>query len=72
MWLAANAPVAAKAHASRGEVKNLLTQKNAVTGGWRATFELEASGADPVEMRCWLRSEGQALSETWLYDFQNP
>jgi len=35
----------------------------------RAFFEVEATGADPVDMRLYVRSTGtgEALTETWLY-----
>ncbi|SPE58986.1 glucan biosynthesis protein, periplasmic [Verrucomicrobia bacterium] len=71
-WLASKAPVAGKTQASSGEVKNLVTEKNEVTGGWRVSFNLEAAAGQPVQIRAWLRSEGHALSETWVYDLENP
>jgi glucans biosynthesis protein len=57
--------------ASRGEFSNLLTEAvpNDVPGHWRTQFDLTVQGADPVEMRCFLRSEDQVLSETWLYQY---
>ena len=40
-----------------------------VPGHWRAEFDLVADGASPIEMRLYLRSNGEALSETWLYQY---
>jgi glucans biosynthesis protein len=38
-------------------------------GHWRAQFDLTVEGADPVEMRLFLRLDEQVLSETWLYQY---
>jgi glucans biosynthesis protein len=70
--LPANAPVEAKVQASHGQVRNLVTQTNEVTGGWRAFFDLAEAGSDPAELRLWLQSGNKAVSETWVYHFQNP
>jgi glucans biosynthesis protein len=42
---------------------------NNVPGHWRTQFDLTATGTDPVEMRCYLRSGNEVLSETWLYQY---
>jgi periplasmic glucans biosynthesis protein len=57
--------------ASRGEFSNILTEAvpNNVAGHWRTQFDLAVSGADPVEMRCYLRHGDQVLSETWLFQY---
>ena len=34
-----------------GELTQLSTRKNDVTGGWRVTFDLHPAGGDPVELR---------------------
>lgn len=36
---------------------------------WRALFDLEATGPEPVEMRAFLRLRGAALTETWVYQY---
>lgn len=36
---------------------------------WRAVFDLEASGREPVDIRAFLRRNGQPLTETWIYQF---
>jgi glucans biosynthesis protein len=60
--------------ASRGEFSNILTEAvpNNVAGHWRTQFDLAVSGADPVEMRCYLRHGDQVLSETWLFQYHPP
>ena len=60
-------PVAAKVEASRGEVRNLVTERNEVSGGWRVFFDLIAPGTDAVELRAALCSGEKRLSETWIY-----
>jgi len=40
-----------------------------VPGHWRAQFDLMAEGADPVEMRAFLKSADQPLTETWLFQY---
>ncbi len=42
---------------------------NDVPGHWRAHFDITAAGADPVEMRAYLRNGTETLSETWLYQY---
>ncbi len=36
---------------------------------WRAVFDLEAQGREPVDIRAFLRRNGRALTETWVYQF---
>jgi glucans biosynthesis protein len=40
-----------------------------VPGHWRAEFDLASAGSDPVDIRLFLRSGGEVLSETWLYQY---
>jgi periplasmic glucans biosynthesis protein len=60
--------------ASRGAVSNIRTEAvpNDVPGHWRAEFDLAVTGAEPVEIRCYLRSADEVLSETWLYQYHPP
>lgn len=53
--------------ASRGTVAHAILYQLAGDRRWRALFDVEAEGGEPVELRCSLDWEGQALSETWLY-----
>ena len=57
--------------ASRGSFSYVRTEAvpNDVPGHWRAQFDLTATGSSPVELRCYLRSGNQVLSETWLYQY---
>jgi len=65
----ADTPLRAVVWASRGTVKNLVSQFNEVTGSWRAFFDLIPEGGDPIELRCFLQLGEAALSETWSYQW---
>jgi periplasmic glucans biosynthesis protein len=52
---------------SAGIVLHKVVQPNPAIRGLRASFELDAKGADLAEIRAVLRRKGQAISETWLY-----
>jgi glucans biosynthesis protein len=54
---------------SRGKVSNAYVIKVVGTEKWRALFDLAAPGNDPIELRCYLRLNGKALTETWLYQY---
>jgi glucans biosynthesis protein len=36
---------------------------------WRALFDLEATGSDPVDIRIFLRRADRALTETWVFQY---
>jgi len=46
-------------------------QKNPFNGTWRVSFALKPDGSGkPVELRCFLRKQPHALTETWSYLWQ--
>ncbi|MBP0599989.1 glucan biosynthesis protein D [Herbaspirillum sp. LeCh32-8] len=57
--------------ASRGSFSYVFTEPvpNGVPGHWRAQFDLTVEGEEPVDLRLFLREQGQALSETWLFQY---
>jgi glucans biosynthesis protein len=57
--------------ASRGEFSYVFTEAvpDDVPGHWRAQFDLTVQGTEPVEMRLFLKSGADALSETWTYQY---
>jgi len=59
--------------ASRGTFSYVFTEAvpDDVPGHWRAQFDLTVDGADPVDMRLYLKAEDKVLTETWLYQY-NP
>ncbi len=53
--------------AEKAEVKNIVTQPNPETGGWRLSFEIPIKDNTPIELRASLMQDEQALSEIWIY-----
>jgi glucans biosynthesis protein len=47
------------------EIKNIVTQPNPKTSGWRLSFEFD--GKSRAELRALLLRGDQPLSETWIY-----
>ncbi len=70
--LPADAQVETAVHASGGTIRNVVSEKNEVTGGWRAFFDLADPGKQPVELRVFLHRGSERLSECWLYRYQSP
>jgi glucans biosynthesis protein len=68
----ASADVKAVITVSRGTVKNVRVQRHPALPGYRAVFDFVPAGAEPVEMRCYLRRGDAAISETWSYRFMPP
>jgi glucans biosynthesis protein len=40
-----------------------------VAGHWRAQFDLIVDGTDPVELRAFLKSGGETVTETWMFQY---
>ncbi|WP_342360637.1 glucan biosynthesis protein D [Terrarubrum flagellatum] len=57
--------------ASRGTFSYVFTEAvpNDVPGHWRAQFDLTVDGHEPVEMRLFLRTGAEVLTESWLYQY---
>lgn len=55
------------AGASAGKLSNLVLQPNPLTKGVRASFELDPSGTNLVELRLRLLRANRPITETWLY-----
>lgn len=58
--------------ASRGTIERAFIEPVPSTRRWRAIFDLKPEGADPVELRMYIQGNGEALTETWLYQFRPP
>jgi glucans biosynthesis protein len=55
-------------NASRGTVSAVASYPVvAQSHRWRGLFDLTADGAEPVDLRAYLRRGNDALSETWIY-----
>jgi len=55
--------------ASRGKIDNAYVIKVVGTDRWRALFDLQVEGAQPVDLRMYLKLGNRTLSETWLYQY---
>jgi periplasmic glucans biosynthesis protein len=53
--------------AEKAEIRNIVTQPNPATGGWRLSFELSTKEKSPVELRASLMQGDGAISEVWVY-----
>jgi glucans biosynthesis protein len=60
--------------ASRGLIEIPSVRPLEAVRGYRAMFDLKPADdlADPVDLRLYLRTNGQPLSETWLYQWSPP
>ena len=57
--------------ASRGTFSYIYTESvfDGVAGHWRAQFDLTVDGADPVEMRLFLKVGDAVVTENWMYQY---
>ncbi len=69
-----SAKVEAIISASRGRVEVVSARPLVPLHGWRAMFDLALTddSLEPINLRLFLSSDGQALSETWLYQYEPP
>ena len=67
--LAEDAKVEPVISASRGEIKEPAARPLKGTPAWRCNFDLVSEGKEPVDLRCYLRDAGGALTETWIYQW---
>jgi glucans biosynthesis protein len=67
--LPADLPVEPVAWVSGGELGKPVAQKNPVTHGWRAFFDLRPAAEGPTELRCFLKLGDNVLTETWIYQW---
>jgi glucans biosynthesis protein len=60
--------------ASRGEVEITSARPQHAIAGYRAMFDLKPvdDSVEPVDLRLYLRLDGAALTETWLYQWTPP
>jgi periplasmic glucans biosynthesis protein len=70
----AKTKVEAIVSATRGRIETVSARPLASVNGWRAMFDVvpEANSTEPVSLRLFLRANGQALSETWVYEWMPP
>ncbi len=61
-------------NASRGSVETVSARPLLGTTAWRAEFDLVPpdDSTEPINLRLYLSLDGQALTETWLYQYEPP
>jgi glucans biosynthesis protein len=62
-------PVKAQASAENGQIEALTVQRIAETGAWRVAFVVTPKSKKPVDLHCYLTLYGEALTETWVYQW---
>jgi glucans biosynthesis protein len=60
--------------ASRGQIEITSVRPLEAVRGYRAMFDLKPTDDNvaPVDLRLYLRANGQPLTETWLYQWTPP
>ena len=53
--------------ADKGKIENAVVEPNAVTGGWRLSFQLVQGSEKLVELHARLMDGETPLTETWIY-----
>jgi periplasmic glucans biosynthesis protein len=67
--LAGSQPVQAAASASGGEIDSVTVERLAADGVWRVSMRMKPNGDKPIDLRCYLTLYGEALTETWTYQW---
>jgi glucans biosynthesis protein len=72
--LGADTKVEPVIEASRGSVEITSARPLAAIKGWRAMFDIRPTdnSVEPINLRLYLRSDRQALTETWIYQWTPP
>jgi glucans biosynthesis protein len=72
--LAKDAPVEAVITTSRGQAEHVTAHYVEEFHGYRALFDVRPTdeGIEPIDMRLYLRIDGRALTETWIYLWTPP
>jgi glucans biosynthesis protein len=60
--------------ASRGQIEITSARPLHAINGWRAMFDLKPAdeSTDPIDLRLFLALNGEALTETWVYQYTPP
>jgi glucans biosynthesis protein len=60
--------------ASRGQIEITSARPLHAINGWRAMFDLKPTddSSEPIDLRLYLALNGQALTETWVYQYTPP
>jgi len=71
--LAKDAVIEAVITASRGQMEHVTAHYVEEFNGYRALFDIKPDDSvEPIDLRLYLRMEGRALTETWIYQWIPP
>ena len=70
--LLSSQPVHADVSADGGSIVHVTVQRITENGVWRVAIQVKPAGDQPVDLRCYLDLYGEALSETWTYQWTPP
>src|SRR5579871_1197294 len=59
--------VVSSSRGSFGPYQLIEAVPDGVSGHWRAQFDLIVTGTEPVELRAFLKSGGETVTETWMF-----
>ena len=62
-------PVHATVSADGGAVSHVTVRRLPENGVWRVTMQVKPDSDQPVDLRCYLDLYGEALTETWTYQW---
>jgi periplasmic glucans biosynthesis protein len=62
-------PVHADVSADGGTITHVTVQRLPENGAWRVALTVKPGGDQPVDLRCYLDLYGEALTETWTYQW---
>jgi glucans biosynthesis protein len=62
-------PVHADVSADGGTISRVTVQRLPENGVWRVALQVKPGGDQPVDLRCYLDLYGDALTETWTYQW---
>ncbi|HEX5462855.1 MAG TPA: glucan biosynthesis protein G [Steroidobacteraceae bacterium] len=62
-------PVHADVSADGGTITHVTVQRLSENGAWRVILQVKPGGDQPVDLRCYLDLYGEALTETWTYQW---
>jgi periplasmic glucans biosynthesis protein len=62
-------PVHAAVSANGGTVSHVTVERLPENGVWRVTLQVKPGSDQPVDLRCYLDLYGEALTETWTYQW---
>jgi glucans biosynthesis protein len=67
--LAATQPVKPEISSHNGDIDNVSIQHLVENSAWRVTFRVLPKNSQPMDLRCYLTLYGEALTETWTYQW---